>query len=152
MHSHSFRSDKFTIEPGEDEATNPFCFGKSLASWLGTKFLEFGYQPEQPIPEDWGWCLVLQQDPFLLWIGCGNETQAMLETVTPDEKASYLPDHREIRWRCIVQAESPPWKTYFWLKLIRLRDPEPHVRRVEEELVQILQSEPKVFDLVAYEE
>jgi hypothetical protein len=152
LRSHSFRSEKFTIQPGEDEATNPFCYGKSLAEWLAVKFSELGYKPESVIPEDWGWCLVLQREPFLLWIGCGNETQSMLETVTLEAKASFVPKHEDLRWRCIVQAECPPWMGYFWRRLLRLENPEPHVLHIEQQLVQVLRSEPQIFDLEADEE
>ena len=29
-----FRSAQFEIEPGEEEETNPLCFGRQLANWL----------------------------------------------------------------------------------------------------------------------
>lgn len=37
------KSALFEIEPGEDEATNPGCYGKQLASWLHSKLVEKGY-------------------------------------------------------------------------------------------------------------
>ncbi len=152
MRSHSFRSGRFAIEPSEDEATNPFCYGRSLAEWLSAKFAELGYEPEPVIPEDWGWCLVLKREPFLLWVGCGNETQELLNSVTPETKPSFVPNPGDLRWRCIVQAESPPWKSYFWRRLLRLEDPGPQVRYVEEQLLGILRAEPQIADLVADEE
>lgn len=32
-----FTSDLFQIEPGEDEQTNPYRFGKQLSHWLADK-------------------------------------------------------------------------------------------------------------------
>ena len=72
MSSHQFwfRSTRFEIEPGEDEETNPLCFGRQLANWLRERLVEQGRTVEEVLPYDWGWCLVVQRKPFLLWVGC----------------------------------------------------------------------------------
>ena len=61
-----FRSDLFVVDPREDEETNPFCYGRSLSEWVREKFRELGYEPEPVIPEDWGWCVMLKRQPFML--------------------------------------------------------------------------------------
>ncbi|BDU21690.1 hypothetical protein DYGSA30_31470 [Dyella sp. GSA-30] len=67
------KTDFFDIEPGEDEATNPGRFGKSMANWLAWKFSEGEvFQGAKVLGEDWGWCVMLQRKPFPLWVGCGN--------------------------------------------------------------------------------
>jgi hypothetical protein len=50
-----FTSDLFQIQKGEDEETNPGCYGKELGNWLCEKLKSFGYDVEELIPEDWGW-------------------------------------------------------------------------------------------------
>lgn len=67
------KTDFFGIEPGEDAATNPGRFGKSMANWLAEKFVESKiFQGAEVLSEDWGWCVMLQRKPFPLWVGCGN--------------------------------------------------------------------------------
>jgi hypothetical protein len=68
-----FRSELFVVEPGEDEQTNPLCFGKAFAHWLRDRFAERGYPDAAVVPEDFGWCVMLEREPFLLWVGCASE-------------------------------------------------------------------------------
>ena len=146
MRVHSFQSAKFLIDPHEDEATNPFCYGKALAEWLRQTFRELGYEPEEVIPEDWGWCVVLKRRPFLLWIGCANERTEMLREVRPEEKERFIPDPKTFRWNCIVQAESPIWTSFFWRRALRLADYGNAVSQVEAELAAVLRAEPGIHD------
>src|SRR4051812_18127049 len=97
-----FRSDLFQIDPKEDEDTNPFCYGKALAEWVRSKFEERGYKPEPVVPEDWGWCVVLKREPFLLWVACGNDRSEFYDRVTPEQKSSFVPDGREVTWSCFA--------------------------------------------------
>ena len=103
----SFRSDLFAIDPREDEETNPFCYGKSLAEWVRTKFEGLGYHPEQVIAEDWGWCVMLKREPFMLWVGCGCNRAEFYSKVTPEQKESFAPDGREVMWSCVVGSDTP---------------------------------------------
>lgn len=82
-----FRTDLFPIDPREDEETNPFCYGRSLAQWVRSKFAELGYFPEPIVPEDWGWCVILHREPFLLWVACGNDRSEYYDKVKPEQKA-----------------------------------------------------------------
>jgi hypothetical protein len=59
-----FRSTLFEIEPGEDEETNPLCYGRQFSRWLRDRLVSEGRIVEEVIPEDWGWCLVIQRRPY----------------------------------------------------------------------------------------
>jgi hypothetical protein len=103
MRTYAFRSDLFSVAANEDEQTNPFCYGKSLAQWTVAKLTELGYTPEPVIPEDWGWCVVVKRDPFLLWVGCGNESPDVdAEPSARTEGA--VPDGSTLTWKCFVEV------------------------------------------------
>jgi len=69
-----FTSSRFLPAPREEEKTNPGVFGQALAEWVREKLLANGYDiTEKPIPEDWGWVVMVHRKPFMLWVGCGNE-------------------------------------------------------------------------------
>jgi len=139
-----FRSDLFKIDPREDEETNPFCYGRSLAEWVRTKFIELGYVPESVIAEDWGWCVMLTREPFMLWVGCGNDRSAFYSKVTPEEKESFVPDGREITWSCLVGTDIPIWTSYFWKKLLGRSTTQEQVAVVTDQLRTILRKEPRI--------
>jgi hypothetical protein len=95
-----FRSTLFEVEPGEDEETNPLCFGRQLAHWLRERLVAQGRSVEEVIPEDWGWCLVVQRKPFLLWVGCVSvHDYAVAKPTDP------APRGKDIVWACTVVAE-----------------------------------------------
>ncbi len=82
-----FRSSRFAVQPGEDEATNPGIFGKALAEWVGTKLLE-GFTATQVIAEDFGWLIQFPEPSCALYIACSST----------DEQAD--------EWQIMVIAES----------------------------------------------
>jgi len=100
----SFRSDLFPVDPREDEETNPFCYGKELAAWLSDKFRAAGYTPEPVIPEDWGWCVMIERKPFMLWVGCGNDPSEFYESVKPEDKPNFVPQADQL----VVEARVAP--------------------------------------------
>lgn len=102
MSSHQFwfRSLRFEIEPGEDQETNPLCFGRQLAYWLRERLVAQGWSVEEPIPEDWGWCLVVQRKPFMLWVGCVS-----VHDYTTTKPTEPPPRGSEVVWACTVVAE-----------------------------------------------
>lgn len=132
MNDFWFKSDLFRVEPGEDEETNPQCYGKSLSSWLKHKLVLNGYQVEDVIPEDWGWCVMCQRQPYSLWVGCGS-------SVGPGEAERATPKIENIFWHCFVVAEVPLLKKIF---------KRPHtaegVSKLTAELKSILISEPRI--------
>ncbi len=97
-----FRSTAFDIQPGEAEETNPLCFGKHLATWLSERLRAEGVLVEPLIPEDWGWCIVTQRRPFLLWVGCVN-----VHDYDKTKPGDPPPRGDEVVWSCIVEAEVP---------------------------------------------
>ncbi len=65
-----FTSSMFPMEPGEDSATNPGMFGKSLALWLGQQFVSPTFSVDDIVPEDFGWCVFIPGHPHTLFIAC----------------------------------------------------------------------------------
>ena len=67
-----FQSTAFPIEPGEDERTNPGIYGTNLAQWLASKLRERAVTADDPIPEDFGWCIPVASSPHQLYVACAN--------------------------------------------------------------------------------
>ena len=123
-----FTSSKFSPVLGEEEKTNPGRFGQALAAWIREMLVEQGYPDvESPIPEDWGWVVMVQRKPFPLWIGCGNE------------------DERTNRWGLFVKAEP-----VFLGKLLVHVDPSSVVNDLEGQIERMIRAEPGCTD-VAWE-
>lgn len=68
-----FRSSSFAVTPGEDDATNPGIFGKSLANWLAQQISADGFVAGEIIAEDFGWCVPVKTEPHRLYIACSSE-------------------------------------------------------------------------------
>lgn len=97
-----FKSRQFTLVEGEEEFTNPGCFGKSLADWLASELKEKGYDTEV-IPEDFGWCVMCERDSYLLWVGCGIELSDEILNSTLDNP----PNEESIVWHIFATIEIP---------------------------------------------
>jgi len=67
-----FRSDAFPPYGGEEDAINPGRYGKRVAEFLARRLKEKGFEPLEPIAEDWGWLVPIKNARFKLWIGCAN--------------------------------------------------------------------------------
>ena len=67
-----FRSDEFPPYEGEEDEVNPGRYGKRVAEFLVQGLKERGFEPLEPVAEDWGWIVPIRNDSFKLWIGCGN--------------------------------------------------------------------------------
>ncbi len=128
-----FTSNLFQVEPGEDEETNPYRYGKQLSHWLAGKLAAAGYPEAEVIPEDWGWCVMCSRDPFMLWVGCGNQDTD--ETLENPE----LIRNQPIIWRCFVVAEVP-----FWKRILGKPDTESSERNLSEQLQGLLTSEAQI--------
>ena len=140
-----FRSDLFQVDPHEDEETNPFCYGRALAVWVRTKFIELGYAPEPVIAEDWGWCVMLMREPFMLWVGCGNDRSSFYSKVAAEKKDSFVPDAREIVWSCLVGTDAPIWTSFFWKRLLGRENTDEKVGMVFNQLGSIIRNEPRII-------
>jgi hypothetical protein len=67
-----FKSDAFAVSPGEDEATNPGVFGKTLAEWLAGELRARGWAAGEVIAEDFGWCVPVPSKPHALYVACAS--------------------------------------------------------------------------------
>jgi hypothetical protein len=67
-----FRSDRFPACDGEGQQVNPGLWGKRLADFLREKLGAEGFETEEPVAEDWGWVVPVQNEQFRLWIGCAH--------------------------------------------------------------------------------
>ncbi|HKX26861.1 MAG TPA: hypothetical protein VJ302_04130 [Blastocatellia bacterium] len=123
-----FTSTRFAPLPGEEEQTNPECFGQALAIWVREQLVARGQAvSEDPIPEDWGWIVMIHREPFRLWVGCGNQ------------------DGTTERWTLFVVAELGLFQ-----KLLKRVDPSPAVTTLERQLEEMIRAEPACHD-VAWE-
>ncbi|MCU7885213.1 MAG: hypothetical protein KZQ82_13565 [Candidatus Thiodiazotropha sp. (ex Lucinoma annulata)] len=126
-----FKSDLFEIEEGEEEETNPHCYGMQLSGWLRKQFISLGYEVEEVIPEDWGWCVMCARKPYSLWVGCGS--------VLNESNAESKPDKNDIVWHCFVVAE-----VSFMKKVFGNLNTEEGVKRLSKELEAILIEDSRI--------
>ena len=108
------------------------------------KFIELDYTPEPIIAEDWGWCVMLRREPFMLWVGCGNDRSAFYSNVTPEEKETFVPDGREITWCCVVGTDALIWTSFFWKRLFGRANTKEQAGIVKSQLQMILWNEPRI--------
>jgi len=138
-----FRSALFKIIPKEDEATNPFCYGLSLAQWLKGRFTALGYDVEEVIAEDWGWCVMLARRPFMLWIGCGNDSSAF-DGLGPEQQQALMAQGDDLEWSCFVATDVPVWTGFFWRRLVGRASTDAQVQVAAQQLEQVLSREPGI--------
>ena len=69
---HEFDSDKFAVDPDEDERTSYRVYGRALAKFVATRLRAAGQPFEEILPRPFGWCVLLAREPFPLWIACSN--------------------------------------------------------------------------------
>jgi hypothetical protein len=129
MNGYWFTSHLFAVEPGEDDEVNPGMYGRQLADWLKGQLEGRGYAVEPVIAEDWGRCLMLSRDPFLLWVGCGSIHFHSADIV----------ESTEIVWHCFPEAEVP-----FFRRLFGKPDTGPELSRLNEHLRSILEQNPAI--------
>ncbi len=108
---------QFPVEPGEDADTNPEISGRAFARWVADHLQAAGEPVLEVLAEDFGRCVVLQRRPYLLWVGCANETG------------------RTDRWGAFVCAEPHLWQR--WRHSLDLR---ADVARVQARLLELLMS------------
>lgn len=124
-----FRSDKFPPYAGEEEEINPGLWGKRLGEYLKEKLQAEGIQTEELMPEDWGWCLPIENEAFSMWIGCGHYQEY------PN---GYL---------CFVEPSKPVIR-----KLFKKIDTTGKVGQVAKVLDKILKSDPEIKNIRWWEE
>jgi hypothetical protein len=83
----SFTSSQFQVDAKEEKQTNPGVYGFALAHWLSDRLRERGVVPNDVVPEDWGWCVVVKTRPVRVNLAVSNV------------------DGSSTRWRVFVFAE-----------------------------------------------
>ena len=124
MRTHlEFRSSAFPPYPGEEDQLNPGLYGKRLAEFVVHALSNAGFQPDEPGPEDWGWCVTIPNDEFRLWVGCGHYQE--------------YPDG----FLCFVEPSKPFVRR--WFRKVSTTDT---VERVADVLDKSLRHHPEVRD------
>jgi hypothetical protein len=126
-----FTSSLFEIEPGEDEQTNPLCYGKQFSNWMRDRLTDKCYEVEEVIPEDWGWCVVCARKPFMLWVGCVS-----VHSYNKSRPEDPIPQGKDVVWACSVVAEPP-----FLANLLRRVNVEPALGQLESDVEAIRRDE-----------
>ncbi len=125
METHvEFRSDKFPPYGSEQYEVNPGRYGKRLAEFLHSGLLRRGFEAEYPAAEDWGWIIVIRNDRFRLWIGCGNYDEY------PDD--GFL---------CFIEPHTPTIR-----RLFRKIDVSAQVRKLRDAIDGILAADSGIRD------
>ena len=120
-----FRSKKFPPYEGEEEQINPGLWGKRLAEYLVQKLSECGIKTHEPIAEDWGWYVPVENEGFRLAVCCGHQ------------------DGDDDEFLCFTDPANPVIK-----KLSRKIDATAQLTRLTEALQQILSSDPDIRGIV----
>jgi hypothetical protein len=125
MRTHvEFRTSKFPPYDGEDDEINPGLFGKRLAEYLQEELPKHGIATGQIWSEDWGWCVDLPDEPFSMWLGCGNY-------------AEY-----DDGFLCFIEPSKPFVR--HWFKKV---DTRPAVERVAAVVDAVLTGDPELRDV-----
>jgi len=121
----TFTSDFFKPVPGEEEHTNPGCYGQTLANWLADRLRERGIFVEGVIREDFRWVVMVSHTPFLLWLACSNTDGSTSE------------------WTVYSVAEPSLIQ-----RVLKRVDPAPEIERLSAHLAELVPSIPRVANVV----
>jgi hypothetical protein len=122
-----FRSEAFPPYEGEEDEINPGRYGKRVAEFLVCGLKEKGFEPLDPIAEDWGWVIPVKNDGFHLWIGCGNYDEY------PDD--GFL---------CFIEPHKPMIRRFGFLWKV---DTSARVTALRDAIDQLLLANPAVRDI-----
>ena len=120
----AFTTSFFPVEPGEDAPTNPGIYGRALAHWLAAELRRRGVAAEDPLAEDWGWCVTVKRRPLMVRVSCASVQGSTTE------------------WQAFAFAERGPVQ---WLR--RSGDPAAEVRALRDHLAAIIPTIPGVRDI-----
>ena len=124
-----FRSTLFPPYEGEELETNPGIFGKRLAEFIYAGLNENGFSPREPLGEDWGWLVELENDSFKLSIGCGNY------------------EEYENGFLCFIEPHKPVIRKFLFFGKI---DTTERVSALQKAVDKILRSESAITDVRWY--
>lgn len=131
-----FRATRFQVIRGEDGDTGPGIYGRQLASWLRDQLVAAGYRDAEVQAESWGWCVLVTDNPCLLWIGCGG----VLDDEDADEGTPVEPiNGSAVLWHCHAVAELS-WLRRWWAR----GDAESAQRKLDLTLRGLLLAEPEI--------
>ncbi len=135
-----FKSKQFKLVEGEEDFTNPGCFGKALAEWIASELKGNGYEAEV-IPEDFGWCVMCESGDYLLWVGCGNELSEEILDSTLDNP----PNEDNIIWHAYSVIEVPFFmiRSHIkkWTGRLDLKEP---LEKLNQQLERILKTNESI--------
>ena len=119
-----FRSDKFPPYENEEEEINPGLWGRRLAEYLVTNLKEKGIPIEEPIAEDWGYYIPIENKEFRLAVCCGHQN---------GDDDEFL---------CFTEPSSPTIK-----KLFKKIDASSQLERITKAINDILSSDSEIREL-----
>lgn len=120
-----FRSKKFPPYDGEENELNPGLWGKRLAEYFIAKLPEQGIEPNDLIPEDWGWCVPIKSDGVRFALCCGHQ---------------YGDDDE---FQCFTDPEQPITK-----QLFKKIDATAELKRLIAAMNEILSKDPDITGIV----
>tara|TARA_R100000027_G_C2248156_1_gene93739 strand:+ start:2032 stop:2427 length:396 start_codon:yes stop_codon:yes gene_type:complete len=124
-----FRSDKFPPYENEEEEINPGLWGRRLAEYLIANLKEKGIPIKNPIAEDWGYYLEIENKEFRLAICCGHQ---------------YGDDDEFL---CFTEPRTPKIR-----KLFKKIDASEQLEKIIKAMDEVLTSEPDIRDIKWMEE
>ncbi len=124
-----FKSTWLKVIPGEDEETNPYRFGKSLAEWLVDSLRGKGFEASF-YPEDWGWEVACCKDTHKVFIACGN-----VDADGPEVQ------YGDIIWHCFIETR----KASIMAKLFKKNDQPSYIIEVSDVLSEILETADHIY-------
>jgi hypothetical protein len=120
-----FRSKKFPPYEHEEQEINPGLWGKRLAEYFSLKLTEKGIEAGEPVAEDWGWLVPIQNEQFPLALCCGHQ------------------DGADDEFLCFTEPAKPVVK-----KLFKNIDARAQLSALTSAVDQILASDPEIRDVI----
>jgi len=118
-----FRSAAFPPYEGEEDDIDPGLYGKRLAEFLVRGLNAQGFHAYEPIAEDWGWVIPIQNEGFRLWIGCGNYQEY------------------DDGFLCFIEPHQPTIRKVLFFGRINTA---PRVTALQQAIDQVLSAEPSI--------
>ena len=75
-HAFTLKTSMFNSSERQPHFINDRCFGEDFARWLRSRLITSEVAVSEPIQEDWGWCLVVNEGgkKFTLAIGIMDDS------------------------------------------------------------------------------
>ena len=129
-----FTSTAFQLEPLEQRRADSEGWGMEFARWLQPQLQAAGYTVRATEPDTLGWRMVLQTEPFKLWVTC---IAAEAEVFNNFEELGLKAD--DVLWECFGTSVKP-----FLKSLFNKIDDEPTLDKLALTLRHILSAEPGI--------